>query len=53
MHLCLSRFIKKACDKGTQEYRQLYYFLLKCFTEGDANRFVPAGEKAGQGDEKF
>lgn len=39
MSIC--SFIKKAVDKGTPEYRQLYYFLLKCFTEGDRDRFVP------------
>ncbi len=33
-----SRFIKKAVDKGTPEYRQLYFFLLKCFVEADSDR---------------
>lgn len=28
-------FIKKAVDKSTQEYRELYFFLLKCFTDAD------------------
>jgi Ca2+-binding EF-hand superfamily protein len=31
-------FIKKAVNKGTEEYQQLYFFLLKCFQEGDVNR---------------
>jgi len=31
-------FIKKAVNKGTPEYTQLYFFLLKCFQKGDATR---------------
>jgi Ca2+-binding EF-hand superfamily protein len=31
-------FIKKAVKKGTPEYRHLYFFLLKCFQEGDINK---------------
>jgi hypothetical protein len=31
-------FIKKATHKGTPEYRQLYFFLLKCFQEGDVHK---------------
>ncbi len=31
-------FIKKATDRGTSEFRQLYFFLLKCFTEADKDR---------------
>ena len=31
-------FIKKATDKKTPEYRQLYFFLLKCFQEGDVRK---------------
>jgi Ca2+-binding EF-hand superfamily protein len=30
-------FIKKASQKGTPEYRQLYFFLLKCFQAGDVH----------------
>jgi Ca2+-binding EF-hand superfamily protein len=30
-------FIKKAINKGSKEYHQLYFFLLKCFQEGDVN----------------
>ena len=31
-------FITKAIKKGTPEYRQLYFFLLKRFQEGDINK---------------
>ena len=31
-------FIKKAVNKGTPEYRELYYFLLKCFVDADQDR---------------
>jgi Ca2+-binding EF-hand superfamily protein len=31
-------FIKKAIHKGTPEFRQLYFFLLKCFQEGDVSK---------------
>jgi hypothetical protein len=31
-------FIKKAVNKGTPEYRQLYFFLLKCFQAGDVRK---------------
>ena len=34
-------FIKKATDKKTPEYRQLYFFLLKCFQEGDVHKVLP------------
>jgi hypothetical protein len=30
-------FMKKAAQKGTPEYRQLYFFLLKCFQAGDVH----------------
>lgn len=30
-------FIKKAVDKSTPEYRELYFFLLKTFQKGDVN----------------
>jgi Ca2+-binding EF-hand superfamily protein len=30
-------FIKQAVHKGTAEYQQLYFFLLKCFQAGDVN----------------
>lgn len=30
-------FIKKAVVKGTPEYRELYFFLLNCFVEGDSD----------------
>jgi hypothetical protein len=30
-------FIKQAVNKNTQEYRQLYFFLLKCFQAGDVH----------------
>jgi hypothetical protein len=30
-------FLKKAVHKGSSEYKQLYFFLLKCFQEGDHN----------------
>ncbi len=33
-------FIKKATDKKTPEYRQLYFFLLKCFQEGDVHKVM-------------
>ena len=28
-------FVKKAVQKGTPEYRELYFFLLKCFVDAD------------------
>jgi hypothetical protein len=28
-------FLKKATTKGSSEYKQLYFFLLECFQEGD------------------
>jgi hypothetical protein len=31
-------FIKKAVNKGTPEYQQLYFFLLKCFQAGDVSK---------------
>jgi hypothetical protein len=31
-------FIKKATDKNSHEYRQLYFFLLSCFQEGDVKK---------------
>ena len=31
-------FIKKAVNKSTPEYRDLYFFLLKCFTDADQDR---------------
>jgi len=31
-------FIKKAVDKNSSEFRQLYFFLLKTFQAGDINR---------------
>lgn len=31
-------FIKKAVNKGTPEYRELYFFLLKCFVDADQDR---------------
>lgn len=31
-------FIKKAVDKSTPEYRELFYFLLKCFVDADKDR---------------
>ena len=31
-------FIKKAVHKTTPEYRSLYFFLLKCFTDADRDR---------------
>jgi len=30
-------FIKKAVNKSSQEYSELYYFLVKVFTQGDAD----------------
>jgi hypothetical protein len=30
-------FIKKATQKGSPEYNELYYFLLSCFQTGDAH----------------
>jgi hypothetical protein len=32
-----SAFLKKAVNKGTPESKQLYFFLLECFQEGDHN----------------
>jgi hypothetical protein len=29
------KFIRRAVERGSPEYRQLYFFLLKCFLEGD------------------
>ncbi len=31
-------FIKKAVDRKTPEFRQLYFFLLKCFQAGDVHK---------------
>ena len=31
-------FIKKAVNKSTPEYRDLYFFLLKCFVDADKDR---------------
>ena len=31
-------FIKKAVNKSNPEYRELYFFLLKCFTDADQKR---------------
>ena len=31
-------FIKKAAQKGTPEYNELYFFLLSCFQAGDAHK---------------
>ncbi len=31
-------FIKKATQKGTSEFDELYYFLLSCFQAGDAHK---------------
>ena len=31
-------FIRKAVNKSNPEYRELYFFLLKCFTDADKDR---------------
>jgi len=31
-------FIKRAVNKGSSEYQELYFFLLKCFQEGDVHK---------------
>jgi hypothetical protein len=33
-------FIKKTSDRSSSEFRQLYYFLLNCFKEGDVKRVI-------------
>ena len=33
-------FIKKAAQKGTSEYDELYFFLLSCFQAGDAHKVI-------------
>ena len=39
-------FVKKAVDKSGPEYRELYFFLVKTFVDGDINRDGSVGPKA-------
>ena len=39
-------FIRKAVDRSTPEYRELYFFLLKTFQAGDENRTGEVGPVA-------
>ena len=40
------RFIRKSVDRNTAEYRELYFFLLKTFQDGDENRTGEVGPVA-------
>ena len=39
-------FIKKAVNRGSPEYKELYFFLVRCFLKGDKDREGTVGQHA-------